>query len=125
MLRLRLAILALACGLFVTLSGCRTYCEDDRLFPRLFRSNYAGGGLFSGNRMAAPGPECECNQGQFPGIFEPTSNHGPIMMSPASSQPTMQMPMPAPIPITNVPTNQAPQVFKIPQAAPTPYVPAH
>jgi len=118
MLRSRLASLAVACGLLITLSGCRSssVCEDDRLFPRLFRSNYASGGpgIFSHQKQ----PQCECNQGQYPGIFDTASSHGPHLMTPTSNPTTM------PIPITNVPNSPPPQVFKLPMAAPTPYVPA-
>jgi hypothetical protein len=118
MLRSRLASLAVACGLFFTVSGCCSFCEDGRF--RLFRSNYGSGGqgIFSHHQQ----PQCECNQGGMPGmpgIFDTTASHGPVMMTPASSNPTM------PIPITNVPSSPPPQVFKLPMAAPTPYVPAH
>ena len=115
MLRSRLASLAVACGLLVTLSGCCSFCEDGRLFPRLFKSNYQG--AQAGSMFGHRAPECECHQGpHMPGIFDTASKHGPVLMTPASN-PTM------PIPITNVPTNQPPQIFKLPQAAPTPYIP--
>jgi hypothetical protein len=115
MLRSRLASLAVACGLLITLSGCCSMCEDGRL--RLFSGSQRTGsspGIFSHQQ-----PQCECNQGHMPGIFDTTSSHGPVLMTPASSNPTM------PIPITNMPTMQPPQVFKLPLAAPTPYSPAH
>jgi hypothetical protein len=120
MLRSRLASLAVACGLFFTVSGCCSFCEDGRF--RLFRSNYGSGspGIFSHHQA----PPCECNQGAMPGIFDTASSHGPALMTPTSSNPTMPSPT-MPIPITNVPTNQPPQVFKLPMAAPTPYVPVH
>lgn len=117
MLRSRLAFLAVACGLLFTLSGCRLFSDDDR--PRLFGGNSRGAGVFS-HRHA----ECECNHGQMPGIFDTAQSHGPVLMTPTSSHPQMHPPMP--IPITNVPaTQQPPNIFKIPQAAPTPYTPAH
>ena len=113
MLRRRMAFMALACGFLFTLSGCCTFCEDGRLFPRLFRSNYAGPGLFHGNA------ECECN----------TMPHPPIMDSAALPGPSWMPPRPAtsqtPIPITNVPGNQPPALFKVPPAAPTPYAPTN
>ncbi len=118
MRRIRLASLALACGLLTTLSGCCGFCEDGRLFPRLFRTNYHRPILdrFHGPAGAAH-PECECMHGpQLPPTDFPAGQI--ITMPPAG------MPM-SPIPITNIPAaqQQAPNILKVPQAAPTPYFP--
>lgn len=107
MLRLRLAILALACGFVFTLSGCRSTCDDDRLFPRLFRSN-------SMSQPRGHG-ECECQHGQMPHMME--SAQGPILTTPGMAGTTMPT-------ITTVPANQPPVFSKIPLAPATPYVPS-
>jgi hypothetical protein len=108
MLRIRLASVALASGLLFLASGCNT-CGEGRFFPR----------LFSSHSMSAPSMESECGC---------HSAHLPQMMDGAPGQ-MMTMPTAAgqtvPIPITNVPTSQPPQVFKVPMAAPTPYIPSH
>lgn len=115
MLRVRLASLALACGFLFSLSGCCAFCEDGKLFPRLFRSHYNGPGLFSGHRG-----ECECPGGQMPGMLGSAPHSGPIFTStPSMSSSTL------PIPITNIPVTQPPQTFKVPNAAPTPYSPTN
>jgi hypothetical protein len=109
MLRLRLASLALASGLLFTLSGCFSTCEDGRLFPRLFRSNSAPVYGASG--------ECDCHSSRMPPITDTGAFPGQAFTMPAGSNPTM------PIPITNFPSNQPPQILKVPQAQPTPFVP--
>lgn len=118
MLRLRLASLALASGLLFTLSGCTSTCEDSRLFPRLFRSSSMSQSAIQG----MPG-ECDCQQGvhgahQLPPMMDSASMPGPMWSSQTG-------PNAVPIPITNIPANQPPQIFKIPQAQPTPFSPAH
>lgn len=109
MLRLRLAGLALACGIAFTLTGCRSMCEEGRLFPRLFNHN-------SMSPLRWQGAECECHHGHMPPGFE--AAHGPVLVQPGTVGTTMP-------PITNVPvTSQPPQVFKVPSAPATPYVPS-
>jgi hypothetical protein len=108
MLRLRLACLTLASGLLFTLSGCCSFCEEGRLFPRLFHSS----------SMSRPIGECECHSAHLPQMMDATAQ-GPILTTPGAAGQTV------PIPITNLPTNQPPQIFKAPQAAPTPYVPSN
>ena len=102
MLRLRLAYFALASGFLFTLSGCCSFCEDGRLFPRLFRSN-------SAPVMGMPG-DCGCHSAMLP----PTSEMGtgPMLMTPGSY----------PVPITNVPSNPPPKIL---QAQPTPFSPTN
>lgn len=113
MLRLRMAGLALACGLLITLSGCATYNGssngDGGLFPRLFRSSYRPG-LFHNNKQI---PECEC---QTMDAF-----HGPVMTTPGFPPSPTQIPITT-VPITTVPSNP-PQILKVPQAPSTPYNP--
>jgi hypothetical protein len=108
MLRLRLACLALAGGLLFTLSGCCSFCEEGRLFPRLF--NHCS--------MSRPNGECECRSANLPQMMD-APVQGPILTTPGVTGQTV------PIPITNLPTNQPPQFFKAPQATPTPYVPSN
>jgi len=110
MLRLRLACLALTGGLFFTLSGCCSVCEEGRLFPRLFNNC----------SMSRPTGECECRSAQLPPMMD-TGAQGPILTTPGGAGQTVPMP----IPITNVPANQPPPFFKAPQATPTPYVPSN
>ena len=108
MLRLRLASLALASSLLLTLSGCCAFCEDGRLFPRMFNR--------SSNRATTDGVDCECQRPGWPGGVEVPVGQGPFIVPPgAHANP--------PIPITNIPATQPP-LFKVPQAPPTPYVPA-
>jgi hypothetical protein len=114
MLRLRLASLALASGLLFLLSGCASTCEDSRFFPRLFRSNSMSYPASHG----MPG-ECECHNSQFAPGMEMSTLPGPMFPQSAGVNQTM------PIPITNIPPNQPPQIFKVPQALPTPYAPTH
>ena len=115
MLRLRLASLALASGLMFTLSGCCSFCEDGKFtFPRLFRSNSSSRIFGHGD-----GAECECHGSHLTGMMDAASMSGPGITMPAASSQAV------PIPITNIPANQPPQIFKVPQASPTPYVPAH
>jgi len=104
MLRLRMASLALASGVLVTLSGCTSTCEREPLFSRLFdrSSSY-------GSRSSA---ECECHNS----FMGPT----PTMMPSQGTMTTMPSSATS-IPITNIPQGQPPQLFK--NAAPTPYVP--
>jgi hypothetical protein len=110
MLRLRLAFLALASGLLFTLSGCCSFCEDGRLFPRLFHSD-------STSLHGTPA-DCECHSAHLPHMLD-AGVSGPVLPAPGWAGQTM------PIPITSVPANQPPQLFKVPQAPPTAYVPAH
>ena len=98
MFRNRLASLALACGLLFTISGCCAFCEDGRMFPRLFRSTGYRPGLLTGR-----GHECECPA--------PDGTHGPILTTPHFP--------PSPVPITTNP----PLIQKVPQAQSTPYHP--
>jgi hypothetical protein len=113
MLRLRLASLALACGFLLALSGCRSPCDDGGPF-RLFRSNYEGGGLFGG-RHRGGGGDCPCSNGQTPPFMD-AAHSGPILTTPTVSNGNV------PIPITNIPSSQPPNIFKVP-ATPTPYHP--
>jgi hypothetical protein len=101
MFRLRLASLAIACGLLLTMSGCMSVCDEGR--PRLFRSTAFRPGWLHGNKTGQP-HECECQT-------MPEGMHGPIMTTPHFP--------PAPIPITNMP----PHIQKVPQAPATPYFP--
>jgi hypothetical protein len=112
MLRLRLAFLALASGLLFTLPGCCSFCEDGRLFPRLFNHR-----SMSMPTHGLPG-ECECHSAHMPPMMDAAAQ-GPILTAPGVAGQTV------PIPITNFPGNQPPQAFKVPQASPTPYVPAN
>ncbi len=116
MLRVRLASLALACGFMFTLSGCCAFCEDGKLFPRLFRSNHGGGlGLLHGHR----GADCECAPGgHMPPILGSAGQSGAIFTSVPSGSSSA-------IPITNIPVTQTPNAFKAPNAIPTPYVPSN
>ena len=111
MLRLRSILVALTCVFFVTLSGCGWFSDEGRWRP--FRSNFGGGGLFRAHR----GADCECHHA---GTM-PTMEHGPTFTPPMPSIVNGA----APIPITNIPNNQPPQIFKVPQASPTPFVPAN
>lgn len=106
MLRHRLAFLALATGFLFTLSGCCSFCEDGRMFPRLFNHSAR-----SGPAMQA---ECDC-QNPHMMMMDPALSKGPILTTPGSTVPI----------ITNVPANQPPQVFKVPTAPTTPYVPSN
>jgi hypothetical protein len=108
MLRLRLAFLALASGLLFTLSGCCSFCEERPLFPRLFNRS----------SMSIRTGECECHSAHSPQMMD-AGAQGPILITPGGAGQTV------PIPITNIPANQPPQIFKAPQAPPTPYVPSN
>jgi hypothetical protein len=111
MLRLRMASLALASGFFIFMSGCASpTCEESRFFPRLFRSN----SMSAAHEM--PG-DCGCQHSQFPPGMDMSALPGPQFPQAAGANQTV------PIPITNVPANQPPQVFKIPEATRTPYNP--
>ena len=110
MLRLRLATLALATGFLFTLSGCCSFYEDGRLFPRLF--NYSAR---SGPTMHAG---CECQDPHAPHMMMSPAAQGPLL--PGSGATVHNVPI-----ITNIPANQPPQVFKVPTAPTTPYVPAN
>lgn len=110
MLRLRLAFFALASGVLLTLSGCCAFCEDGRLFPRLFPNHRA----FSGR----PG-DCECMHPGAPPFVDGGVVQGPVLTPPPGIA-GQTMPIPS---ITNVPATQPPQVFKVPQAQTTPYTP--
>ncbi|MBI3822698.1 MAG: hypothetical protein HY289_08460 [Planctomycetes bacterium] len=109
MLRLRLAFFAAASGVLFTLSGCCAFCEDGRLFPRLLPNHRA---LHSPRHG-----DCECMHQGHPAMMEGVVQ-GPVLTPPNfPGQPTM---IPS---ITNIPANQPPQVFKVPQAQTTPYTP--
>jgi hypothetical protein len=112
MFRLRLASLALAAGLLVTMSGCCSFCEDGRF--RLFRSNSMS---FTGSGGVSS--ECECHSAHLPPGMSSASLPGTMFPSQVSAGQTV------PIPITNMPPSQPPQIFKVPQAAPTPYSPTN
>ena len=114
MLRLRLSSLALASGLMFTLSGCCSFCEEGRMFPRLFPSS----SMSMSGMHGMPG-ECECHGAHsMPIGMDSASMPGPMW-------PVQSVPNASQIPITNIPANQPPQIFKIPQAQPTPFNPAH
>ncbi|MSQ95750.1 MAG: hypothetical protein EXR98_14510 [Gemmataceae bacterium] len=109
MFRARLASLALALGFLFTLSGCCAFCEDGKLFPRLFHHG-SRHGVFSGHRG-----ECECQGGaHMPPIMGSAQHSGPIFTGSTG-----------PIPITNIPVTQVPNTFKVPNANPTPYSPTN
>jgi hypothetical protein len=109
MLRLRLAFLALASGMLMTVSGCLSsnscYQEREPIFHRLFRSN------------RPTGMDCECCQhgGQFPQTFDVPPGQGPFI-GPVPGAAS------GPIPITNTP-GTPPIINRIPNAAPTPFNP--
>ena len=113
MLRIRLASLALAGGLLFTMSGCRTSCEEGGMFSRLFRS-------YSSTHSGMEGMHggCDCHSAHMPQM-EGSMVHGPVLTTPGVVGTTV------PIPITNIPANQPPQIFKVPQSSPTPYVPTN
>ena len=106
MLRLRLACLALATGFVFTLSGCYSTCEDGRLFPRLFRS-----------ARPTMHDDCDCHNAHMPGPMMDPAAQGPILM-PGATGSTVPI-------IRNTPPGQPPQVFKVPTAPSTPYVPSN
>jgi len=110
MLRLRLAYLALASGVLITLSGCYSTCDSGPTFPRLFRSNRVP--------VMSEG-DCGCQHAaQMPSVFDVPPGQGPFM-----GPPPAPMPMPGPIPITNQPSNLPPILNKVPSAPPTAYTP--
>lgn len=110
MRRLRLVSLAVASTLLLTLSGCSSMCEDGRMFPRLFnRSSSSRNGM---------GAECECHSSGWPQGMGMPVGQGPFV------GPMPQSATHPPIPITNTHVAQ-PQLFKVPQAPPTVYVPSH
>jgi hypothetical protein len=130
MLRLRVASLAFAGSLLLTLSGCCSFCEDGRMFPRLFHRT-------SNSQMMSDGQNCECQRpGWQQGAGMPMGGvpmggvpmggmpmgHGPFVPPPPATvaAPTTN----PPIPITNI-NPHAPQLFKVPNAPPTAYVPAN
>src|SRR5262245_39902801 len=107
MLRLRLASLAFAGTLLLTLAGCCSMCEDGRMFPRLFHRTSSSNGAHSG-------ADCECQRPgwQQGGVGVPMGN-GPFVVPPNA---TVTAPHPnPPIPITNINPNP-PQLFKVPNA---------
>ena len=117
MLRIRLASLALAGGLLFTMSGCCSFCEDGKMFPRLFRSNSSTHSGTHSGMEGMPGG-CDCHSAHMPQM-EGGMVHGPVLTNPGVVGSTV------PIPITNIPANQPPQIFKVPQSSPTPYVPTN
>lgn len=111
MLRLRLASLALASGLLMTLSGCLNTCAEP-MFPRM-RSAFASRSVIHGEPV-----DCECHgAAHMPVPADFASMQGPQL------PPGTVMPMPSPIPVTNVPAGQPPSYFRVPQASPMPYAP--
>ena len=106
MLRLRMTCLALATGFVFTLSGCCSFCEDGRLFPRLFNSSSRSSPVMHG--------ECDCHNAHSPQMMMEPAAQGPVLM-PGSTMPT----------ITTIPANQRPQVFKVPTAPTVPYNPSN
>jgi len=110
MLRIRLASLTLASAFLLTLSGCCSFCEDGKLFPRLFNHTSRSRGAM------VDGVDCECHRPGFPHGVGVPAGQGPFLVPSTASNPT------SPIPITNVPAGQPP-IFKVPPAPPTAYVP--
>jgi hypothetical protein len=123
MLRLRLALLGLASGLLVTMSGCAgfnsTSCSEPRLCGRIFNGNGGNGRLASRHTN---GTECECHGAHMPSMIDYYGSPGPQFV-PGHMPPGMVMPSPTPIPITNVPMTQPPAAFRVPQAPAVPYAP--
>jgi hypothetical protein len=116
MLRLRLALFGLVGGMLLPLSGCFSMGDDCSMFPRLFSCS-----LFRPRMMAADCCECSggCNSGYAPRLVEtPVTTPGPFLAPPPAPVPGQTVP----IPITNVPPT-APQIMRVPSAAPTPYIP--
>ncbi len=112
MRRFRMLSLFLASSFLFALTGCTSMCENCQLFPRLFDR--------SAGRMVYEGAECECARPTWaPGMAVPVGQ-GPFGVPPNGFPPT-----PTPIPITNVPSAPSPQLFKVPQAPPTAYVPTN
>ena len=108
MLRLRLILLALASGMLMTLTGCRsTSCDEGRLFPRLFHN--------TSRARTTEGMDCECQKPGWPAGVGVPSGQGPFIF------PGAGMPSNPSIPITNV--NTPPSLLKVPSATPTPFVP--
>lgn len=109
MLRLRLAYLALASGVLLTLSGCYSTCDEGFTFPRLFRSN---------RPVITEGGDCPCMHGAgSPQAFDVPPGQGPFMGPPPA-------PMQGTIPIMNPPPpNMPPITTRSPLAAPAPYNP--
>ncbi len=109
MLRLRLAYLALASGVIMTLSGCYSTCDSGPVFSRFFSSRCCG----------ASSETCGCSSqhsSQMPQMFDVPPGQGPFMGPPP-------MPMPGPIPIGAQGPTLPPIVTKVPQAPPVAYNP--
>lgn len=125
MRRLRLASLALASTILLTVSGCASTnsCDDGggRFFSRMFNRSSSSPGLFSrGNGgMFHGGAECDCQQPGFPPGMMVPPGQGPFIgpMPHGVSNPN------PPIPITNAHANQPP-FLKVPNAPPTAYSPS-
>ena len=85
------------------------------MFPRLFPPRTTSYAPHTG--------ECEChNSFMAPppsAMVGMSSSQGPILTQPAAAS-TQTMP----IPITNLPSGQVPQMFRYPNAPPTAYVPS-
>ncbi len=114
MLRLRLAFLALASGVLMTLSGCYSTCDSGPTFPRLFRSNRVP--------VMSEG-ECGCEHAaHMPSGFDVPPGHGPFL-GPMPGPVPMSGPMPMSGPIMNPPPNLPPVVNKMQPAPPTAYTP--
>ena len=111
MLRLRLAYLALASGVLFTLSGCCSFCENGRF--TLFPNRTAGYASYGG-------ADCDCHN-TFMSPAPTMMMQGPVTTMPMTA--TAQPQMPTQIPITDVPTTPRPQLFRVPNAPPTAYVP--
>ena len=107
MLRLRLAYLALASGVMMTLSGCFSTCDSGPTFSRFFSSR------------CGTSSECGCpcqHSAQMPQMFDVPPGQGPFMGPPPA-------PMPGAIPIGAQGPNLPPIVTKTPQAPPVAYNP--
>lgn len=112
MLRLKLAFWALASGVLVTLSGCRSACDEEPMFPRLFRSNRYP--------VMTEGGDCPCQHASgSPQLFDMPAGQGPFLAPPPAPAP----PPPGAIPIMNPQGNLPPILNKGPQAVPVPYNP--
>ena len=110
MLRLRLAYLALASGVLMTLSGCYSTCDREPMFPGLFRSNRVP--------VMSEG-DCPCQHAsQMPSVFDVPPGQGPFIGPP---------PGPGVMsgPILTPPGSLPPVVNKMQSAPPTAYSPTN
>jgi hypothetical protein len=107
MLRLRLAYLALASGVLMTLSGCySSTCDRPPMFPNLFRSNRVP--------VMSEG-DCPCQHAaQMPSTFEVPPGQGPFIGPPPGAMSG---------PILNPQPGLPPVLNKMQSAPPTAYTP--